>query len=67
MLKQKITQYQLCIWYHKFQFMFRIIIPIFLFIMLIDWKLIQTTNPLSQPPIISLSNCGLSTNKLQIL
>jgi hypothetical protein len=30
--------YLYLVWYHKFQFMFRIIIPLILFVMVIDWK-----------------------------
>lgn len=41
---RKIIPYIRQIWYHKFQYMFRIIFPLFLFIMLVDWKYLHEDN-----------------------
>lgn len=37
-LRRRIMPYLYFVWYHKFQFMFRIIIPLMLFLMALDWK-----------------------------
>lgn len=60
-LKDKIIPFIYLIWYHKFQFMFRIIIPLILFVILIDAKYAHNPVPLTTP-IISESHCGINTD-----
>lgn len=67
-LRQKIIPYLHFLWYIKFQFMFRVLIPVLLFAMLMDWKYMHTdSSPLQSQPVISHTHCGIQTNQLQIL
>lgn len=37
-LRQKTIPYLYLVWYHKFQFMFRALVPVLVFAMLLDWR-----------------------------
>jgi hypothetical protein len=43
-LRQKTLPYLYYVWYHKFQFMFRVLVPVMLFAMLVDWKYMHEDN-----------------------
>lgn len=67
-LRAKIMPYLYFVWYHKFQLMFRVIIPVLLFLIVLDWKYMHTdSNPLATNPVISHTHCGIQTNHLHIL
>lgn len=65
-LRQKIVPYLYLIWYHKFQFMFRVLLPLLLFILLIDLRYVHPTSaPVT--PVISETHCAVHTDQLAIL
>ena len=65
---RKIIPYIKQIWYQKFQYMFRIMLPLFLFIMVVDWKYLHSETDLLQgPPVVGETHCALMKNELLIL
>lgn len=65
-LKQKIVMKVYLIWYHKFHYMLRVIIPLILFLIIIDARYIQATVSPSTP-IITETHCGIDSDEIGIL
>lgn len=67
-LRKRILQFLYYVWYHKFQLLFRVIVPLILFMVLMDWKYLHANDrPLEGPPVIAQSHCGVQTSHLNIL
>ena len=65
---RKIIPYIRQIWYQKFQYMFRIMLPLFLCIMVIDWKYLHAeADPFVSSPVIGETHCALMQNEMLIL
>ena len=71
-IKKKIVLYIYYIWYHYFQFIIRLLLPLFLFLLVVTWKYLFFEHPLvtqnlQQRVLNPDFECPLNTNHLDIL
>jgi hypothetical protein len=71
-LRKKIVPYIYYIWYHFFQFIIRIIIPLLIFMLVVNWRFIASDRPIISGEIASRDlntdiECPIHTDQLAIL
>lgn len=71
-LKKKVASFVYYIWYHYFQFFIRLILPLFIFLLLITWKYLFydveiVTQPLENRALNTDIECPVITDQFSII
>jgi hypothetical protein len=71
-LRKKIVSYIYYIWYHYFQFVVRLLVPLLAFLLVVNWKYLVfeesiVSQPLTERPLNADIECPINTDQLLIL